>query len=296
MTTAPQHETYRPGPDPMFAPGPHALLPGLRKALSATGYALAWGRPADWAPELPALESLLGRELGRYERIGSPEHRHRFAASRMLLKHAAAAALGAEPEQLELARRPGGRPYVRGCDQLEVSLSHTGRMLVVAVSQLGLVGVDVEATGRPVLGSPVEGDICIPREAEEIGRLPLERRNAALVRLWTLKEAYGKALGFGMRLPFTSFGFEPVGGEGPGRLLRADGVPVEQGEWSFESHVLDGRYTASAAISRSALGATRDTQAHTMLDGELAATVLAAAAHHAGPEPALDGAESGPGR
>ncbi|MGW5660938.1 4'-phosphopantetheinyl transferase family protein [Streptomyces sp. NPDC003758] len=296
MTIASLPETYRPGPDPTFAPGPRTPLPGLDQALAATGYALVWGRPADWAPEPAAIRRLLGREFGRYERIGSPEHRHRFAASRMLLKHAAAAALGAEPEQLELARRPGGRPYVRGCDQLEVSLSHTGRMLVVAVSQLGLVGVDVEAADRPVLGSPVERDICIAREAEDIGRLPAERRNAALVRLWTLKEAYSKALGFGMRLPFTSFGFEPVGGEGPGRLLRADGVPVEQGGWSFQSHVLDGAYTASAAISRRALGPTRDTQARTMLDGDLAATVLAAAAHRAGPEPARDGAESGPGR
>ncbi|MHC3474084.1 4'-phosphopantetheinyl transferase family protein [Streptomyces sp. 7R007] len=284
-----------PGPEPVFASGPGGALCGLHSALAATGYAMVWGRPEDWSPEVQALPALLGRELARYERIGSPGHRQRFAASRMLLKHAAAAALGAEPEELELARRPGGRPYVRGCDQLEVSLSHTGRMLVVAVSRLGLVGVDVEAADRPVLGSPVEREICVAREAEDIGRLPAERRNAALVRLWTLKEAYSKALGFGMRLPFTSFGFEPVGGEGPGRLLRADGVPVEQGGWTFVSHVLDGAYTASAAIARGALGTSRDTRARTMLDDDLAATVLAAAAHRTGPEPALDGAESGPG-
>ncbi|XUL92258.1 4'-phosphopantetheinyl transferase family protein [Streptomyces galilaeus] len=300
MTTALQQESdpaaYNPGPRPTFAPGPGAPLPGLHQALSTTGYALVWGRPVDWSPGLPAVKGLLGREFSRYEKIGSPGHRHRFAASRMLLKHAAAAALGAEPEQLDLARRPGGRPYVRGCGQLEVSLSHTGQMLVVAVSRLGIVGVDVEAADRTVLGSPVERDICIARESEAIGRLPADRRNAALVRLWTLKEAYSKALGFGMRMSFSSFGFDPVGGEGPGRLLRADGVPVEQGQWWFQSHVLDGAYTASAAVSRSGLGDIRDTQARTMLDGDLTATVLAAAAGRAGTDPSSGGTESGPGR
>ena len=272
---------YGRGPAPSRAVGPDSDWRCLRDALASTGYALVWGRLPDWEPadpRAPGLDRLLGRESERYHRIGSPELRRRFAASRLLLKHAAAAALGAEPAELDLARRPSGRPYVRGCGQLEVSLSHTGEMIVAAVSHLGLIGVDVEADARQVHGSGLERDACTAREREAVERLPAERRNAAMVRLWTLKEAYGKALGFGMRLPFSAFGFEPVGGGGPARLLRADGVPAEQGDWWFESHPLGDGYTMSAALSRSGPGETRDTLAGTMLDGDLTAAVLAAAA------------------
>ncbi|MGW2560891.1 4'-phosphopantetheinyl transferase family protein [Streptomyces sp. NPDC001514] len=139
--------------------------------------------------------------------------------------------LGRRPEGLELGRAAGGRPYVRGVAGLSVSLSDTGGLLVVAVSVRGRVGVDAESATRRVYGTPLVPEMTTSYERTGLARLPERERNAALVRLWTLKEAYTKALGVGLRLPFTAFGLtDRAGPHGP------DGRPVgpsERNRWHF---------------------------------------------------------------
>jgi 4'-phosphopantetheinyl transferase len=88
-----------------------------------------------------------------------------------------------------------GPPRVAG-DRLSVSVSHAGAAVVVAVSDRGPVGVDVE----PVDGSdpePLMG-VCLA---------PAERATgvtqAALLERWVAKEAVLKAAGEGLRLPMT---------------------------------------------------------------------------------------------
>lgn len=163
---------------------------------------------------------------------GYPSHWPEGA--RRLALTAAGAALRRPPGALELGRAPGGRPYLRGHPELEVSLGHTRGLLVAAVSARGRVGVDVEPAGRGVYGTPLVAEMTTPYERSALAALPEEERNAALVRLWTRKEAYTKALGVGLRLPFTAFGLvRGPAGYGP---RGPDGRPVDPSErdrWRF---------------------------------------------------------------
>lgn len=258
--------------------GPAGPWDEMREAVRRTGYALLHAQVDDWLPALARsreVHRLLGAEAGRLKTIESAATRARFTTSRLLVKSAAGALLDADPADLELARDPNGRPCLRGFSGLGVALSHTGRVVAVGLSGLGPIGVDVESPDRPAYATGLAEDICTAYERSVLDRLPGDARNAAVIRLWTLKEAYSKALGLGLRLPFRSFGFttEKTPG-GVARLLTADGRPASDEGWRFETHPLEGGCTLSAAVGPTAFAATGVPSAAGMVDQGLMRAVV----------------------
>jgi len=239
----------------------------VRADLAEHGTALVHADLADLEPDLPSgeeLRELLGRDWSRYLDLAHPEVRHRYAASRVLLKLAAGAVLNGDPNALELAYGPTGRPYLRGCDQVDISLSHTDDLLLVGLTTRGLIGVDAERADRPMYQRGLGRHVCTPYELVTLAALAEEERNPALVRLWTLKEAYSKAIGQGMQFSFTEFGFGPDGR--PVRVQRPDGSTGTGDEWGFHTFVLDSGYRISVAVYDAGFGTIGDMDMTTMLD------------------------------
>ncbi|MDF9815626.1 4'-phosphopantetheinyl transferase superfamily protein [Streptomyces sp. SPB162] len=249
----------------------------VRADLTAYGTALIYAQLADLQPDLPEgdkLRALLGRDWSRYLDLAHPAVRGRYAASRILLKYAAGAVLNGDPDDLELAYGPTGRPYLRGCDQIDISLSHTEDLLLVGLTTRGLIGVDAERTDRQMYGSGLGRHVCTPYELVTLASLEQEQRNPSLVRLWTLKEAYSKAIGQGMQFRFSEFGFGPDGK--PVRVQRPDGTAGTGSEWAFRTFLLDTGYCVSAAVYDAGFGAVLDTDITTMLDQDAAEAITAA--------------------
>ncbi|SFL84129.1 4'-phosphopantetheinyl transferase family protein [Streptomyces pini] len=282
------------GPGLLEVAGPHGPWDRVRGELAHRGTAVVAGRLPDW--RLPggeaALRRMLGRDWHRYEAMSQPLMKERFSASRLLLRHVIAAAIDTVPEQVDLAYQPGGRPYVRGCDQIDISLSHTRRTLVAGITRRGRIGVDVESADRRMAGTGSESQGCTPYELARLDEGEAGERNATLVRLWTLKEAYSKALGQGLRFRFTEFGFDL--GADRIRLVRPDGTPADGGEWAFGTGVLGGDpggdpdggqdgdpgggYVVGTAVYDSGFGETSDLSVRTALDAGLLDALLGAAA------------------
>ncbi|MEV3914133.1 4'-phosphopantetheinyl transferase family protein [Streptomyces canus] len=196
----------------------------------------------------PSLKPLLGRDWQRFQQTATPVVRYRFAASRLALKYTAAAVLGTGPAELDLSYALDGRPYLRGLGTLEVSLSHAEDLIAVSLCRSGRIGVDTESTTAGVDAEALRGHACTAPERELLDRLPEGERDAELLRLWTLKEAYTKALGQGLRFGFTEFGFAPHAASAGGLLRTPDGTPVDSPEWTFATWPeLGGRYLVSVA-------------------------------------------------
>ncbi|MFE9253839.1 4'-phosphopantetheinyl transferase family protein [Streptomyces sp. NPDC006879] len=248
----------RPPTRPLRNGGPDDSWQPIREEVAAHGTCVVYAAAEDWLPRDldAALEaehgaSQLADDLGpealrRVRRMAHPANRSRYVASRLFLKSAASAVLGTLPRELELAHKPGGRPHLRGIDQLDVSLSHTDQLLVVGLTRFGRIGVDTEYVDRRMLGLGTERQACTPYELDALAEVPEEQRNRELVRLWTLKEAYSKAIGQGLRFRFTEFGFGPR--DQRLRMLRPDGTPGTGWEWTFHSWLLEDSYTVSAAV------------------------------------------------
>ncbi|MFE9202303.1 4'-phosphopantetheinyl transferase family protein [Micromonospora sp. NPDC007230] len=139
--------------------------------------------------------------------------------TRRLLRCAGGALLGRSGTEIGVRRVPGGRPEVSAGDgrTLPVSVSHVDGLVVVAARAGGPVGVDVERR-RPLPAAPLAGRWYDPGEAAWLRARDEAGRDLDFLRLWTAKEAVGKALGTGLR----DGGLRrrmPVPG-GPGDLLR----------------------------------------------------------------------------
>ncbi|MBB5938898.1 4'-phosphopantetheinyl transferase family protein [Streptomyces zagrosensis] len=249
MTAA---ESSRSGPQlgvPIEVVGEGIGWDAVHAELLSSGAVLLYARLADWYPDVSSvaeLRALLGDDWTCYLALAHPDLRVQYAASRLLLKYVAQAVVRDGQGSDELGYGPTGRPYLRGCDKIDISLSHAEGLMVVGLTTRGLIGVDVERADRQVYGKGFGRHICTPYELVTLSRLPEPERNGSLIRLWTLKEAYSKAIGQAMKFRFTEFGFAPDGG--PVRVQRPDGSLGGSHEWAFTSVVLDSGYRVSAAV------------------------------------------------
>ncbi|MGW3631338.1 4'-phosphopantetheinyl transferase family protein [Streptomyces sp. NPDC005122] len=164
-----------------------------------------WADPATVTDECVAL--LDGTERERIPQQRRTEDRRRFIAGRALLRTAAAGYLGLPPRQLEVvARCPDcsrnhGKPELPGTG-LQVSVSHSGARVAVAVTRAGAVGIDVEEISTSVSPAELLPHVIGPTEP----RAPAHATASGFHRMWTRKEAVLKATGQGLRVPLSDVG------------------------------------------------------------------------------------------
>lgn len=122
----------------------------------------------------------------------------RDAARRLLLR--VAGELFGAPATARVERDGQGRPYLTRTDgaDVQVSISHCDDVVAVALTRSGRVGVDVELIRTlPALRLARR---YLDRDGERwLAGRPAAGRTPDFLRLWTAKEALGKALGVGLR-------------------------------------------------------------------------------------------------
>jgi 4'-phosphopantetheinyl transferase len=144
-----------------------------------------------WAP-LSALRpidlSLLDdTEQERLRSFSDPDAGRRFALGAVLLRLAVSSLTDARPRTVRVDRSGNGRPVVAGGPH--VSVSHSHDVVAVACTAAAPVGLDVE---------------MIQGESEDL-RIAVSPRDVLAATAhrelvtWTMKEAYLKAVGTGLR-------------------------------------------------------------------------------------------------
>ena len=150
--------------------------------------------------EAAARASLRPDEEEVAARVRFEKDARHWRACRAALRQILGEALGIAPVELALVNGEFGKPALEAPHhRLHFNLSHCEDLALVALSLDGPVGVDIEPAGRAASLLGCEATFC---HADEIAELPGEegRRAAALLEIWTRKEALLKALGTGMSL------------------------------------------------------------------------------------------------
>jgi 4'-phosphopantetheinyl transferase len=164
-----------------------------------------WAEPWARADEDGRLDRT---ERRRMSQLRHEADRSRLVVSRALLKRLVAELSGVDPTTVRLsydcAQCGGlhGRPCVAApseATEWQVSISHAGDRVLVAATNLGAVGVDVELVER-VRFDGFDSVALSARETATVGALPAPARDPARATAWVRKEAVLKALGHGVAL------------------------------------------------------------------------------------------------
>lgn len=110
---------------------------------------------------------------------------------------------GFDPDKTEYKIGKNGKPFIKGAEKFHFNLSHSGDYAVIAFSQDGDVGVDIEKirdTNFNIAKRFFHSD-----EYESINASAEEEKTELFFRYWTLKESYLKATGTGFFRPINSF-------------------------------------------------------------------------------------------
>jgi 4'-phosphopantetheinyl transferase len=162
-----------------------------------------WAHPAAGTPGLLALLDEV--ERGRFEGYRREIDKFRFLTGRALIRGVAAAELGIPAKDVVIdsscfdCGKPHGKPKISG---LEVSISHSGDWVALALTDAAPVGVDVEEV-RDAEVDDLARISFSPAELAVFDTVPQQDRKGAFFTYWSRKEAVVKATGKGMSVPMS---------------------------------------------------------------------------------------------
>jgi 4'-phosphopantetheinyl transferase len=134
--------------------------------------------------------------------------RWRYIVAHALVRITLSRYAAVPPQAWTFEATASGRPEIcgpAGVSPLRFSLSHTRGLIAVAVTRRADVGVDAERIDPSADMTALARQFFAPAEVQMLEAATHDRRAHAFFELWTLKEAYVKALGVGLSLPLNSF-------------------------------------------------------------------------------------------
>lgn len=138
------------------------------------------------------LQKLSDSEKQELEMFTSVKRRKEYVTSRILLKEIAQK-MKIEADSLSILKDDLGQPYgMHNGKRFNISIAHTDEQVFCGISKEVPIGVDMEPKDREV-PSRLKPRICHPEEEQLIS-------NVKPIRLWTVKEAYIKLRGQGLRM------------------------------------------------------------------------------------------------
>lgn len=194
----------------------------------------------------PATEEILrtkilsSEEQSRYLRFRIPKVRTEFCAAHAMLrfalsKYSSILPYNVLPSGWQFTYDNYGKPSIASprSSGIYFSLTHTSTMVACAISQVDKIGIDVEDAKRSIDYEAVAQRIFSKQELEEFAAIESPSKGGFFFTIWTLKEAFTKAIGLGLSMPVQRVSFHVE----QGRILFSDPSELDvEPVWSFNIH------------------------------------------------------------
>lgn len=187
-------------------------------------------------------------ERARAARYRNPEDGARYRATRVLVRGILAGVVGQAPGALEFVENAHGRPSLRaeGAGGLDFNASRSPAWVALAVHRGAPCGIDVEDLSRANDLAAVARRFAPSERAALDGMAEPERRHTFFA-LWTLKEAFLKALGTGLTVQLGAAAFTLEPGQPP-RVSFGPALAEDPAAWSFAQLAPDAGHLAAVAV------------------------------------------------
>jgi len=212
----------------------------LGKVSAATAVADVWfAWVGDHARDVDRFsrEYLSSEEDARRRQYRSREAAERYVVTRSLARIVLSEHLGIPARDIRVHRTEAGKPVVaRGA---HFNVSHSGDLVLLALSDERPVGVDVERKRDVRRVQALIARWLTESERLEVGQLTARGAAAsdAFLRVWSMKEARLKALGVG------------ISGAATASLERIDALPLDHLLGSIPGRPYDQHYVGALAFA-----------------------------------------------
>ncbi|MBW2734665.1 MAG: 4'-phosphopantetheinyl transferase superfamily protein [Deltaproteobacteria bacterium] len=182
------------------------------------------------------LEALPKGEQARHAQFVVRRPKREYILTRTLVRRVLSRYTHVLPSAWRFTANEFGRPAIATphvLAGLDFNVSHTGGMIVCLVGQHLEFGVDVEDRQRARRTVDIAERFFSPREARALRSLPDHAQGDRFMELWTLKEAYIKARGMGLRIPLAHFSFELSAGPDAIAIAFEPELQDDASSWRF---------------------------------------------------------------
>lgn len=196
------------------------------------------------------LRFLTSAEKLRYDQY-HPKAARLFLISRVLVKSVLADKLGIAPYEVNLQLHPNGKPFVQGSKAVYFNLTHSADVIILAVTEEGEIGVDIERVDHEFDWTRVDS-VLAPSEIEWIKGNELIDPFSVYQRffqIWTLKEAYIKCTGDGMSRHLKMLNFHVLSERI--QFLDSTNNAQKTEKYYFESYMYDSDFIFSICLQQS---------------------------------------------
>lgn len=182
-------------------------------------------------------------ELDRISFFKFPSVQNSFVISQGALRLILSEYLFIEAPKIQLAKHSKGKPFVMDDLNLRFNISNSGNYAVYAFSKGDEVGIDIEKIRLlPDLDNLIEKNFSLAERAFITKHN--EEKQQRFFKFWTVKEAYLKAIGEGMRLAPDHLEFTV---EIDNYKLDAVKGVFEQDDWLFKDFSFADDYVGTIA-------------------------------------------------
>ena len=201
---------------------------------------------AAWSQVGDICESVLtSQELQQAQEFRFHQGRERFILGRGMMRHVLAHWLRIPATEVVFRFTGHGKPHLAdAASDVQFNLSHSGDLILLAVTRGVQLGVDIERRREIKRRDQIAQGILAAKELKEYEALSEPERQSAFFTIWTRKEAIIKAVGRGLSFPLTelevSFDAEP-------RLLRYGKTTGTNVPWHLSNVACPKEYVASLA-------------------------------------------------
>jgi 4'-phosphopantetheinyl transferase len=200
-----------------------------------------------WIAELKQTLSVEERQRARRFRFETDGMRHIIGRGllRILIGHC----ISLPANQLQFEHGPFGKPRLAAGLPvgLEFNVSHSGNLVLIALSWDRALGVDVVQMRTNLATEAIAARFFSPNECGGLATIAVAARNTAFFDCWTRKEAYLKARGDGFSLRLDQFDVSFLPGE-QARLLAVRDDPAESCRWFLHALHPGRGYKAAIAV------------------------------------------------
>lgn len=154
-----------------------------------------------------ARVTLSADERLRADRFHFAEDCRDYTLAHDLLRRCLSSYRPVEPDAWDFQTDAAGKPFLRSDSTLSFNLSHTRQLVACAIAAGDAVGIDAERTARMLDAGAIAERYFSPFEAASLARCRDDALRVRFLELWTLKEAFAKAVGVGLTLPLDSMSF-----------------------------------------------------------------------------------------